>query len=75
MAAIIRTKGKKMLKFGHELGARVELESGEKGLVIARAEYLEAEPSYYIRYVAADGRLTECWWSGAAIKQPQKADA
>ena len=62
-----------MQKFAFELGDQVELSSGEKGVVVARAEYMESEPSYYIRYVAADGRLTECWWSGKAIKEKAAA--
>lgn len=57
-----------MKEFSHDLGEQVELESGEKGVIIARAEYQESEPSYLIRYVAADQRLTESWWSGRAIK-------
>lgn len=64
-----------MKEFSHELGEQVELNSGEKGVVIARAEYLESEPSYLIRYVAADQRLTEAWWSGQAIKDNVKAAA
>jgi hypothetical protein len=64
-----------MKEFSHELGEQVELESGEKGVTIARAEYLESEPSYLIRYVAADQRLTESWWSGRAIKEKLQAAA
>ncbi|MBX3488901.1 hypothetical protein [Parvibaculum sp.] len=56
-----------MKKFQHELGEAVTLISGEAGKVIARAEYLEATPSYYIRYVTAQGELTERWWGAEAI--------
>ena len=57
-----------MVKFLFDLGAEATLLSGEKGTVTGRAEYSESEPSYYLRYVAADGRLTEGWWSGKAFR-------
>lgn len=57
----------------HQLGTQVELISGEKGVVIARAEYLESDTQYQVRYIAADGRLTECWWSVDAIKPVAEA--
>lgn len=41
--------------------------SGESGEVIARAEYVYAEPSYLVRYTAADGRATEAWWTESAL--------
>ena len=56
-----------------KLGSEVTLQSGEKGTVIGHAFYLEAQPSYLVRYVAADGRLTECWWGEAAINSAPKA--
>jgi hypothetical protein len=53
-------------KFG--LGARVRLAmSGEQGMVIGRGEYLDSNPQYFVRYLAADGRQVEAWWSGDAI--------
>lgn len=53
--------------FNFKLGDKVRLESGETGRVVGRAHYLESDPAYYVRYKAADGRLTECWWSETAL--------
>ncbi len=41
--------------------------SGEQGEVIGRAEYVHAEPSYLVRYQAADGRAEEVWWTESAL--------
>jgi len=41
--------------------------SGEQCDVIARAEYLAAEPSYLLRYKCADGRAVETWWPESAL--------
>lgn len=41
--------------------------SNEEGKVIARAEYLNAEPQALIRYKAGDGRAVESWWSYSAL--------
>lgn len=55
--------------FDFKLGADVRLKlSGESGVVIGRSHSLEAEPQYHVRYKAGDGRLTEAWWSGAALE-------
>lgn len=60
------------LKFG--LGAQVVIEaSGESGEVIARAEYLNAEPGYLLRYKCADGRAVESWWTQGALRSAQPA--
>ena len=59
-----------MKKFIFELGNEATLLSGEKGDVIGRADYIDGEPSYRIRYVAGDGRLTESWWGESALKAP-----
>lgn len=54
--------------FKFELKQVVTIEaSGEAGEVLARAEYATSENSYFIRYKAADGRATECWWSESAL--------
>lgn len=54
--------------FAFSVGQWVELvESGEKGRVIARAEYESSEDAYLIRYKSADGRLIEAWWGASAI--------
>ena len=50
-----------------ELGKQVELMSGELGQVVGRAEYLASETTYLVRYVAANGCMTESWWSESAI--------
>lgn len=50
------------------LGEAVALSlSGERGIVIGRAEYLEGGPSYLVRYHAGDGRQVEGWWNEPAI--------
>lgn len=41
--------------------------SGEIGLVIARAEHLNAEPQYLLRYRRNDGIATEQWWGESAL--------
>ena len=56
------------MAFKFNLGERVEItESGESGSVHGRAEYSEAANNYYVRYVAADGRAVESWWSEGAL--------
>lgn len=53
-----------------KLNAQVRISaSGERGQVIGRAEYVNAEPSYYIRYVAADRKALESWWSEGALTE------
>ena len=42
--------------------------SGESGEVTGRAEWNHAEPSYNIRYKAADGRAVESWWTESALE-------
>ncbi len=49
--------------------------SGESGIIIGRAEYAEADNSYLVRYKAADGRLTEAWWSETAIESQPEASS
>jgi hypothetical protein len=43
--------------------------SGESGSVVGRAEYLASEPSYLLRYRAADGRAVERWWPESALRE------
>lgn len=51
-----------------ELNQRVSIAvSGEEGVVIARAEYVDANPSYLIRYRCADGRAVDAWWPESAL--------
>lgn len=42
--------------------------SHEKGIVIGRADYDFAEPTYLVRYTAADGRCVEVWWTESAVQ-------
>ena len=59
--------------FTFNLGDSVELAmSGETGIVIGRAEYLEEAPAYLIRYKSADGRLVQSWWSKEVLVRPGK---
>jgi hypothetical protein len=58
-----------MQAFRYALGQNVTLmASGERGIIIGRAEYLEAFPGYLVRYRAADGRATEGWWTQPALE-------
>lgn len=54
--------------FTFDLGQDVSLSlTGESGVVIGRAEYLDSTPHYLVRYAAGDGRQTEAWWAGSAL--------
>jgi hypothetical protein len=44
------------------------IDSGEVGTVISRCESSTSEPSYLIRYKAADGRQVEAWCSESALE-------
>lgn len=58
-----------MKSFEFEIGQPVVIvASGERAEVIGRAEYRDSNPSYYLRYKAADGRATEAWWNGSALE-------
>lgn len=41
--------------------------SAENGQVRARAEYLDRENLYYLRYVTAQGIQAEEWWGESAL--------
>lgn len=59
----------KELQVKYELNQIVVLsQSKEQGVVVGRAEYAAAEPSYLIRYKAADGRQVEAWWGESALQ-------
>jgi hypothetical protein len=48
--------------FNYIIGQNVKLSlSGESGDVIGRAEYKDQPPSYYVRYLAADGCQVKEW--------------
>ena len=56
------------LAFKFDLDTPVVIKiSNEEGIVIGRAEYVHADPSYFVRYRAADGRAVEGWWDAAAL--------
>lgn len=56
--------------FKFELGAKVQLvPSGEKGIVVGRAEYVNSGDTYHTRYVNAHGVLVESWWPEDALEQ------
>lgn len=50
------------MSFKFELRDEVEITvSGETGVVIGRAEYVNSDSQYWIRYKASDGRAVEGW--------------
>jgi hypothetical protein len=52
-----------------ELGASVRISvSGETGVVIGLATYLDQSPQALVRYCAADGRAVESWWNFSALE-------
>jgi hypothetical protein len=58
------------MKFKFELKQEVQITaSGERGEVIGRAEYSNAEPAFFIRYKAADGRAVEQWWTEQSLSE------
>lgn len=57
--------------FLFDLTDSVELvASGERGIVVARTESVDADPRYRVRYRNAAGALTEKWWSESALVEP-----
>ncbi|WP_340520011.1 hypothetical protein [Cupriavidus necator] len=60
----------KTFQFDLESGVKLS-QSGERGVVIGRAEYVNSAPQYQVRYVAADGRQVEGWWDGQALVADQ----
>lgn len=58
------------MSFKFDLQEKIKIAiSGERGEVIGRAEYVHAEASYFVRYVTADGRAVEQWWTESSIVQ------
>lgn len=41
--------------------------SGEQGEVLGRAEYAHSEPTYMVRFKAADGRAGQEWWEESVL--------
>jgi hypothetical protein len=61
----------KTTEFKFELGQDVEMaKSRERGTVIGRAEYNNSPASYYVLYLAADGRQVKDWWNAEDMKAP-----
>ena len=59
--------------FDFKLGDTVEITaSGEQGLVVGRAHYLNADPNYLVRYKAGDGRAVESWWAEDALVKKER---
>ncbi len=57
-----------MENFKFNLGDKVAIDiSDEAGEVIGRAEYLNAESSFLVRYKCGDGRGIESWWTASAL--------
>jgi hypothetical protein len=57
-----------MRHFKFELGQIVRVAGGnETGKIIGRGEYDTAQNTYYVRYVAGDGRAVETWWGEDAL--------
>jgi len=57
-----------MPSFKYELGQLLAIEvSDEVGEVIGRAQYIESIEQYLLRFVGADGRAREEWWSIRAV--------
>lgn len=55
--------------FKFTLGTNVSIAGGsEVGRIVARAEYENSENTYYLRYVAGDGRAVEEWWGESALE-------
>lgn len=51
-----------------KLNDKVKIASStEHGVVIGVATYTFAEPSMLVRYIAADGRAVESWWTQSAL--------
>lgn len=51
-----------------ELNQQVTIDvSGEQGTIIGRAEFVNSEPTYQLRYKNADSRAIESWWSESAL--------
>ncbi|MDY4383903.1 MULTISPECIES: hypothetical protein [Pectobacterium] len=56
------------MEFKYGLGQLVAVGvSGEKGSVKGRAEYETYPNSYYVHYLAADGKATERWFDESEI--------
>lgn len=62
-----------MFKF--EIGSIVDFkESREFGEVRARAEFLDGENNYLIRYKNGQGCLVEAWWGESALHKYASLD-
>lgn len=65
-----------MNEHAFDLGDSVVLiMSKEKGCVIGRAEYLHNATQYLVRFVAADGRQCENWFTADALASAALTEA
>lgn len=56
------------MSFNFEMNQHVCIAaSGEVGQVVGRAEYVNSANSYFVRYIARDGRAVEQWWAEDAL--------
>ena len=56
-------------KFKFDLKQKVKLVGSEEtGIIIGRAEYVADTSSYWVRYMAGDGRMTCSWHSAEFLK-------
>lgn len=56
-------------KFEFKLKDKVCLESGEAGIVIGRAHFVDCNPQYRVRYKGGNGRMIESWWYESALQR------
>lgn len=62
--------------FKFKVGERVRLVmSQETGEIVGRAEYSNGPAQYRVRYLAADGRQVEDWWTDDAIVSIEEGTA
>lgn len=56
-----------MFRFGLEDYVQISC-SGEEGIIIGRADYLDIDDSYWVRYKNAAGIAVETWWPDSALE-------
>jgi hypothetical protein len=55
-------------QFEFELNSTVQIDiSEEQGIVIGRAEFLNGEDRYQLRYCNPTGEAVERWWRASAL--------
>lgn len=57
------------MSFIFAMRSQVSIEvSGEHGIVVGRAEYLNGEDQYLVRYCNKEGTAVEQWWAESALQ-------